>query len=255
MAQEGRRFRRRKKEDVFIDGYFVDHATDVAPDFDRSEETFHLYGKDDPEHDVQHNSSMVTVEVLDKQGNAAILDVLTGKDPDQNAPKQYKIDDLASGVLWANVKNPGNTQYLKSWIVGGWSPGMPLPSGGANDKARLRFTGRGDLARQFDQAWLMGKKVASGTSVAMGLTPFMVPGEDNVYAVHVRAIRDQAGKFETEDVTPTAAMVTSAGAVVFAEIASQSQMQPVTHAYVIFLQTGTTAVYPAAAAKPDKLRK
>jgi hypothetical protein len=97
----------------------------------------------------------------------------------------------------------------------------------------------------------------------MGVTPIPVPtgalsgNPPEKYAISVKAINDTVsaagGLFDQEEVTVTAAMVTSAGNVIFAEIMSQTTLAAVTHAAVYYLSSGT-GVYPATAAKPDKLR-
>lgn len=252
MALEGKRFRRRKKEDIQIEGYFVDHATDVTPGVDRADETHHLYGKDSPETDVQHNMGTLSLTVLDKFTNNAILDLITNQNPDAGGAKQYRAQDLISAHIWANVKDEKNTKYIKSWFLGGWSPGLPLPSGDVNAKAQRVLTGNANLPREFESAWIKMKKVASGGSPTLGGdVPVLVPGESGIYAVAVKAIKDSGGVFEQEDVDVTAAMISGAGAISFAEIGAQASISAPTHAAVYYLQTGT-GVYPAV--KSDKLR-
>jgi len=256
MALEGRRFRRRKKEDVFVEGYFIDHANISTPDINKTDETFHLYGKDSPETDVQHNFGTLTLGVLDKYTNNAILDLITGQDPADTAPHRYQVDDLTSVHVWANVKDTKNTKYVKSWFMGGWSPGLPMPSGNPEAKAEVQIAGNGHLPYEFQGAFILMKKVASGASVAMGDTPFPVPGSSpTVYAVSVKALNVTGSApnevIDQEEVGVTAAMVTNAGNVVFSEILALLQsLTVVTHAAVYYLSTGT-GVYPAV--KPDKL--
>jgi len=149
MALEGRRFRRRKKEDVFVEGYFIDHANISTPDINKTDETFHLYGKDSPETDVQHNFGTLTLGVLDKYTNNAILDLITAQDPADTAPHRYQVDDLTSVHVWANVKDTKNTKYVKSWFMGGWSPGLPMPSGNPEAKAEVQIAGNGHLPYEF----------------------------------------------------------------------------------------------------------
>ncbi len=122
----GRRFRRRKKECIFADGYYIDHANDVIPATDRTDETFHIYGNDSPETDVQTNYGTLTLGVLDKYTNNSLQDLLHGLDPDSNAVKQYRVQDLTSVDIWANVKNSDNSSYIKSWLLSGWTPAEPL---------------------------------------------------------------------------------------------------------------------------------
>jgi len=244
MPLEGRRFRRRKKEDIFAEGFFIDHATDVTPNVDKSDESNHLYGKDSPEADVQHNQGTLTIAVLDKFSNNALMDLITGQDPAAALPKRYDIDDLTSVHVWANVRDRKNTQYIKSWLIAGWSPGMPLPSGDANAKAQVQMQGNGNLPRQFEGAWIKSAKVASGASpVPLGSTPVIVPGlPANMYAISVRAINSGANLFDQEELDVTPTLVTAAG-LVWPEVLTQTSLAAVTHAMVLFLQTGA-GIYP-----------
>lgn len=250
MPLEGRRFRRRKKEDVFVEGYFIDHATDVMPTADRSDEVHQIYGKDSPELDVQHNQGALTITVLDKFTSNDLLDLITGQNPAAALPRQYNADALTSVHAWGNVKSARNAQYIRSWFLGGWSPGVPVPTGDANAKAAWQLAGNGDLPRIFEGAWIKSKKVQSGGSPVLGDAPVLVPNE-TVYAVAVKAIRDVAGSFDQLDVTVTPGMVSSTGVVSFAEIEAQAAtwqggpLASITHAMVYFLQTGA-GVYPAA---------
>lgn len=255
MANEARRFRRRKREHFICEGIYVDAATTLVPDTNKSDETHHLFGNDDPEMDVQHNNGVLAVTVLDKYVNNELLDLITGQDPEAALPHKYDVDMLTSVHVWANVKNKAGTAYAKSWFLGGWSPGLPLPSGDANAKAAFQLTGNGNLPKMFEGAWISSKKVASGAAPNIGATPVVIPGE-SVYAVAVKAIDTTGGIFETEDVIVTADMVAVSGAVDFAEIEAQvSQLDDVTHAMVYFLQTGT-GIYPAAfPATPGSLRE
>jgi hypothetical protein len=252
MALKGRRFRRRKKEVIFVDGYYIDHANDAVPGVDAADETFHIYGVDSPETDRQHNFGTLTIGLLDKYTNNALLDVITGQDPDATTPKQYKVSDLTTVHVWANVKDERNTKYVKAWFLGSWNASLPLPSGDPNAKAQYTIAGNGDLPREFQDCWITTKKVASGGSPTLGVTPLEVPGETGVYAVAIRAIDETGGGFVQEEVTPSAAMVSSAGAITMSAIeAVLEDLTVVTDVFVYFLQSGT-GVYPTVL--PDKLR-
>lgn len=245
MATEGRRFRRRKKEQIFVDGYYIDHANDVMPGVDRNDEVFHLFGKDTVETDVQHNNGTLTIGVLDKYENNIILDLITGQDPTLTTPRQYRIQDLTSVHVWANVKDAKDTRYVKSWLCPGWSPGMPYPSGDPNAKAQVTISGNAGLPRQFQGAWIKSKKVLTGGS--LGDTPVVVPGEAGVYAVAIKALKTISGVFEQEEVqTVSAAMMNSAGTITHTEINAQlsTQMVPYDALFILYLQTGT-GIYPA----------
>lgn len=249
MALAGRRFRRRKKEDIFVEGYFIDHMNVASPDINQQDEIFHLFGKDSPETDRLQNYGTLTVTVLDKYTNNAILDLITGNDPGSTAIRQYNTNDLTVVNIWANVKDAKNTQYVKSWILESWTPGMPMPSGNPEAKAAVQITGNGNLPRQFQGAAILMKKVASGAA-NIGATPVLVPNETN-YAVAVKAINEGA-TFEQEDLPVSATMISSSGAISWVDVlAALQDLDAVTDLAVYYLYTGT-GVYPDV--QPDKLR-
>jgi len=263
MPLEGRRYRRRRKEDVFVEGYFIDNANVATPDVNKTDETFNVFGKDSPETDVLHNYGTLTLGLLDKYTSNALLDLMTGQDPGDVAPHRYQVEDLTAVHVWGNIKNAKNTQYTKAWFIGGWAPGLPMPSGNPEAKAAVQIAGNGHLPEEYQGCFVMMKKVASGAAVSMGVTPIPVPtgalsgNPPEKYAVSVKAINDTVavagGSFDQEEVTVTPAMVTSAGLVVFAEIMALTTLAAVTHAAVYYLSSGT-GVYPATAARPDHLR-
>lgn len=249
MATGGRRFRRRKFEDIMVEGYFIDHAMDVIPSFEETDETFHLYGKNDPDTDKQINVGRLQLSVYDKYTNNAILDLATGNDPGVGVTvvKQYRTADLTAISVWGNVKNQVQTAYVKSYFVPNWTPGMPMPSGGANDKAQFQFNGQSGLHEMFENAWITGRKVASSALMAVNATPVVLPREANIYAIRIMAINDltgTGGQFETEDIAPTNAMFPQTGILSIAAIGpAVTQLATVSHVYVNFLQTGA-GIYP-----------
>lgn len=210
-----------------------------------------------------HNYGMLTLGLLDRYTSNAVLDLMTGQDPGNTAPHRYQVDDLTAVHAWANIKDAKNTRYLKSWFIGGWAPGLPMPSGNPEAKAALSITGPGHLPEEYQGCFVMMKKVASGVSVAMGVTPLAVPtgsvsgNPPEKYAISVKALNDTSaalgGVFDQEEVTVTPAMVTSTGLVIFSEIMSQTTLSAVTGAAVYYLSSGS-GVYPTASATPDKLR-
>lgn len=257
MALSGRRFRRRKKEDIFVDGYFIDHANDVVPGLDRADETFHLFGKDSPETDVQSNYGTLQLAVLDKYTNNALLDLVTSHDPTSTAAREYNVNDLTGVTVFANVKNTDNSAYVKSWMIAQWVPGMPMPSGGPNDKASYSVTGNGNLPRQFHGAWINAKKIASGSN--LGVTPVQVPATGltgtatGIYAVEVRALYTTGGVFQQTVVVPSTTLVTSAGVISWSELTTLAGTELTgtpTHAWIAYLQSGT-GVYPTTANTPQ----
>lgn len=244
MALSGQRFRRRKKEDVFAEGYFIDAVTDVTPGADRTDEQFHVYGNDSPELDVVNNFGTLAMTMLDKFSNNVLLDVVNGYKPTDTVVRQYNVNTIAGGTVFSNVKDRLNTKYVKAYIIEDWIPGLPVPTGDANAKASWQITGNGKLPRTFEGAWIKTKKVTSGGAVSLGDTPLPVP-QESVYAVGVKAIKDVGGVFNQQSVTPSVLMVHSNGAVDFGAIegAVTDFALPLTHAFIYYLQSGL-GVYP-----------
>jgi hypothetical protein len=254
IALSGRRYRRRKKEVIHMDGYYLDNVNALVPAMDRTDETFHVFGSDSPDTDVQNNYGTLQLDALDKESNNVILDLLTNQNPDLpiTVPRQYRVPDLGSVDVWMNIKDSGNTKYLKSYLYANWTPGMPLPSGAPNDKAIYSLTGNSDLPRQFQNCWIDSIRLASGAA-NIGLTPIQVPGETvGMFAVRIKAIQSGAGLFDQEVIIPAPSMVSSAGAVSWTPILNAvTTLSAVTHAFFLVLQSGT-GVYPANL--HDKLR-
>jgi hypothetical protein len=260
MALSGKRLRRRKKEDVFVFGYKIDTASELTFGHDQADETIHMFGFESPDLDKQVNFGTLSMTCYDKFVNNAILDLATRNDPGSlpGVVKQYLVSDLEGVDVWCNVKNADNTAYVKSIYAQDWTPGMPVPSGAANDKAQLVITGNSSLIEQFHAAWISGKKVVSTAIGQIGKTLIVQPRRTGLYALAVLAYKDDTstgGTFNYEKIPVTATMVTQGGAVNFAEIeAARTQIgTPITGVYVTFLQTGT-GVYPLAQASPDRLR-
>ena len=259
MATSGRRFRRRKVEDVFCEGYFIDHAFDVMPSFEETDETFHIYGQNSPDTDKQINVGRLQISVYDKFTNNAILDLATGNDPGVGITvvRQYRVPDLAAISVWGNVKNQAQSAYVKSYFVPNWTPGLPMPSGGANDKAQFQFNGQAGLPQMFENAWITGKKVASSALMAVGATPVELPKQTNIFAIRIMAINDltgSGGAFETEDIAPTNAMFPNTGILSIADIGpAVTSLATVSHVYVNYLQTGT-GIYPTVIGTSARLR-
>lgn len=245
MPVSGRRLIRRKKEVIHVEGYVVDSIDDAKPDVNKSDEIFHFFGEESPETDIVNNYGTLNLGMKDTYKNNRVLDIVTEQDPNSVAVKQYRSDDITGADVWANVKNAAGTEYIRSWLIQDWIPGLPVPSGNPNDKTSRVMTGNGNLPRQFENAWIKAAKVQSGASPDLnGDTPLEVPKETSRYAVSIKALDETGGGFVQERVPVSAAMVDNTGAVDFAVIESFVQtLTQVTAAYILYLQSGG-GVYP-----------
>jgi hypothetical protein len=218
------------------------------PAFDKTDESFQMFGKDSPDTDILHRQGTLAMGLLAKYENNVVLDMITGQDPADADPKEYFADQLTPVTVFANIKDRLNTKYVGAWMIDNWAPAIPTPSGDPNAKAQLQLSGNGDLPRQFQACWIKSAKVTAGPGATLGGdTPMEVPNKDDIFAITIKAINDDGVTFETEDVPVSADIVDSAGNVDFAAIeALVESLADVTHAWICYLQpSSVTGVYPA----------
>lgn len=242
---------KRKKEVVFVEGYFIDCATELTGAVDASQDVAHVYGDDDPILDTNVNNSTLTLSVYDKKENNILLDALQQNDPDDTANKQYNWNNVYQVSVWANRKNAENDQYTRSVFFKNWLPIPGLTTGDANTKGTRSLSGNSETAKEFNQP-IVGNKIAlvsgaSGYTGTLAYTPLQVPDE-SVYAIRVVAIEETRSgthitEFNTEDLEITTSMVASDKSVTI----KQTDMNIVdgpNYAYVNYLYDKTNGVHP-----------
>jgi len=245
---------RRKKEIVFVEGYFIDCANELTGAVDATQDVIHIYGDDDPILDTTVNNSTLTLAVYDKSSNNALLDVLQQDDPNDTSSKQYNWNNVTQATVWANRINSANTQYTRSVIYKNWIPVPALPTGDASARGTRSFAGNAEVAKEFTQP-IVGQKIrlssgASGYTGTIAYAPVQVPDE-NVYALRVVAIEEKRtgthiDTFNTEELTITASMVTAAKAVVIPQTSLVGELvnKGPQYAYVNYLYDKSLGVYP-----------
>jgi len=236
---------KRKKEIVFVEGYFIDCANELTGAIDATQDVIHIFGDDDPILDVSVNNATVTLQVYDKVSNNTILDVLQQDDPDDANNKQYNWNNIFQTTVWANRINTANTQYTRSVIFKNWLPVPGLNTGDTNAKGTRSLAGNAEPAKEFTQP-IMGSKIrlASGASGYVGTlayTPLQVPDE-SVYALRVVAIQEtrsgtHISTFNTEEVAITASMVAANKTVTIPQSALVGTLKNIgqNYAYVNYL--------------------
>lgn len=245
---------KRKKEIVFVEGYFIDCANELTGAVDATQDVIHIFGDDDPILDIAVNNSTLTLQVYDKASNNDLLDVLQQDDPNDTANKQYNWNNVYQTSVWANRINTANTQYTRSVFYKNWLPVPGMNSGDTNAKGVRSLSGNAEPTKEFNQP-IVGNKVrltsgASGYTGTIAYTPLQVPDE-SVYALRVVAIQEtrsgtHISAFNTEELTITASMVTSAKAVVIPQTSLVGTLKNCgpNYAYVNYLYDKTLGVYP-----------
>lgn len=245
---------KRKKEIVFVEGYWIDCANELTGALDATQDVIHVYGQDAPILDINVNNSTLTLQVYDKTSNNIMLDALQQDDPDDTTAKQYNWNNVTQTSVWANRINAANTQYTRSVFYKNWVPVPGLAQGDAAAKGTRSFAGNAEVAKEFTQP-IVGQKIhltsgASGYTGTLAYVPVQVPDE-SVYALRVVAINEtrsgtHISAFTSEELTITAAMVTVGKAVTIPQTAMVGSLlnQGPNAAYVNYLYDKTLGVYP-----------
>lgn len=246
---------KRKKEQVFAEGYFINCASDATGAVAATEDVIHIYGQDDPLLDMRVDNGTLSLTVYDKADNNNLLDATTQKDPDFSATenRRYKWDDVKETTVWINRKNMANDKYERSTFYKNWIPVPGMPTGAPETRNTRVFAGNCEIPKEYNQP-ILGEKLAL-TSGANGYTatlaketPLKIPDAANIYALRVVAIYEvRAGNeittFNKEDLDITTSMVSSAGAISL----TQSDLDEVTWpnaVYVNYLYDDDEGVYP-----------
>lgn len=272
---------RRKREELFIEGYFVEAADDVTAGVDSTDETIHLLGKPSPLVGVSVDNGNVSVTIL--RENAAgqnLVQVITDNDPsatDLSGAKRIAWDAVVARNLWINTTNHARTMYLGGTFYPQWIPSITGPAGAPNDRGRRTFAGKSSIPVEITGAGvsiqcrlvLSGNQHAipgdakSGNSIFVnsGTGLIAVPGKGTttapVYALGITTIASGSATSWTWDFidgdSVTASMILATGRLEWSAIAAASDVVP-SHAMVYYIFSGT-GIYPASGFSPSKLSR
>jgi len=255
---------KRKKEQVFAEGYLIDVASELTGTVAASEEVVHVYGQDDPILDINVDNSTLTVTVYDKEENNRLLEALQRVDPDTATTFQYKWDNIYETTIWANRFNRSNTEYTRSVIYKNWLPVPGMPAGDAAAKGTRTFAGNGEIPREYNYP-IIGEKLAlttgatgyAWTATLAKATPVAVPNvaikpgntATTLYAIRVMAINEvrdgtSLAAFDQEELAIDAAMVDSNGTIRITGNTDMDKLSWATHVYVNYLYTNSVGTYP-----------
>ena len=243
--------RKRLKEDVFVDGYFIATASELTPGIDSTQESIDVMGQDDPVTSMTIDNGTLSMTVQDKRGDYNLQCLLTNQDPGATGSKKFYYNEVTPVTVWANLKDATNTKYVQSFFYNQWLPTPGLPTGAAGDKSTRAFSGQCAIPQEFNQPILSEcLTLAAGATGQLTKVPILIPGTTDIYAVKVLAI-DDTGGYRTQEVTVSAGMVSSTGvvtanAVIAGLDTSIFGSADLTKVFVIYLvdQTVATGIYP-----------
>ena len=264
MALKASDFPKRKKEQLFVEGYEIDCANDITPGFGNTEETFHFFGASQPVLDNRVDNGTLSIALLEKRkANNKFLDVLHRYDPDDTSTRKYNWESMNEVTVWVNRKNAAGTQYEKAIVYPDWMPTPGLPTGAAKDPGVRTFAGNCEVPQEFTQPIIAEKiAVSSGaggyTGTLSKATPLEIPVNTGKYAVKVLAIEETRSgntitKFNTEDIEIKSSTVTSGGAVTIAQ-SDLDEIGGPNYVYVLYLYDKSQGIHPDDIS-PDGLLK
>lgn len=182
---------KRKKEQVFVEGYRINCATDITGGVAADETVSHVYGQDDVLTDINVNNGTLSLTIYDKKDNNVLLDALQENDPNDAQAKQYNWNNVVDTCVWINRKNTANTQYNRSTWYKGWLPVPGMSAGDPGAKGTRTFAGNSAAPREFSQP-IIGELLAlssgaGGYTTRLTYSPVQIP-EESVYALRVIAM-------------------------------------------------------------------
>lgn len=241
--------RKRLKEDVFVEGYFIATASELTPGIDSTQESIDVMGQDDPVTSMTIDNGTLALTTQDKRGDYILQNLLTNQDPGATGNKKFYYNEVTPVTAWANLKNSANSAYVQSFFYNQWLPTPGLPTGAAGDKATRSFSGQCAIPQEFNQP-IMSERltIAAGATGQLTKAVVLIPGTTDIFAIKILAINDTT-TWRTQEVTVSAAMVSTAGVVTANAIIAALDttiFSTITKAFVIYLvdQTVVTGVYP-----------
>lgn len=254
--------RKRKKEDLFVEGYYIASASDVTSSIDAAQASIEIYGEDDPLTSTTVNNGTLNVTLYDKSGDITLQSLLTNQDPGATGSnKQFYYSDVTPVGAWINIKDKDNTKYVSSMFFNNWVPTPGMPQGGAGEKAQRAFSGQCGIPKEFTQP-LVSERITLSGSPALMYGPWAVPGSSPaVYAVKILAI-DDTSTWKTQEVKVSSTMVLANKSVSKTAIEAgldAAIFATATKAFILYLTDNAvnTGVYPsfcASAGNGGKLR-
>ena len=81
--------RKRLKEDVFIEGYFIATASELTPGIDSTQESIDVMGQDNTVTSMTIDNGTLSLTVQDKRGDYILQCLLTNQDPGATGSKKF----------------------------------------------------------------------------------------------------------------------------------------------------------------------
>lgn len=234
---------KRKKEQPFGEGFFLDGVDDLTIGVDTTDETLHVHGNAAALAGTTIDNGNVSITILKEQVSAQILlQVITDNDPlvdddgaNASGAKYLNWDNVKSRNIWANMMNNDQTKYLGTIFAPNWVAAPNGPAGAPNDRGRRTFAGRSGIEHEFTGLGLFTTceliasgndnvdadtitlRIHSGTpAVDGGRAPVPIPGKTSIYAIGIRAINSGGDSWVTEYIdlaNITAAMLDPSGLI------------------------------------------
>jgi hypothetical protein len=268
---------KRKREQPFIEGHFLDGVDDFTIGTDTTDETIHVHGNPSAMAATTVENGNISLTILrENAAGQTLVQVITDNDPiiADTAAKYLNWDNVKERNLWVNIMNEDQDQYLGCIFIPKWVAAVTGPAGAPNDRGRRTFTGRSAIPQEFTGVGIncQCELLFSGENLRTH-TPTLVPGGGSKYAIGIRGIASGPGDtWETEMLVLgdiTAAMVSSTGVVDWSAIAASTKFlttanagdatptpaesgsaTEMTHVMVYFLHSGD-GVYPSSGSGID----
>jgi len=250
MARDTSLLVKRKKEDVFCMGYFLDTVTEFSPDVGTTPQNYPVFGSDDNMVGLSVDTGALSMSFLAKdERNNIFLDLITNQDPGTSTFRVYNWARATTPVsIWVNRKDNNNSEYKGGIFFKNFQPDPGLPAGAPSDDTVRTFAGNCTAPTEIVSGGIFGEMLTldltSNFEATLANTPLHI--KNGISGLQFIAVEDDTvTNWVTEDVELTASQFGGTGTTVSGQyiLSGLTNLTSFTKVYAIYPIAGT-GIYP-----------
>lgn len=248
MARDTSLLIKRKKEDVFCMGYFLDTVTEFTPDVSTTPQNYPVFGSDENMVGLSIDTGSLSLTLLAKdENNNTFLDLITNQDPGTSTFRVYDWAQATTPVsIWVNRKDNNNTRYRGGIFFKNFRPDPGLLAGAPNDDAVRTFAGNCIAPTEIVSGGIFGEMLTltEAGEATLSQTPLHI--SNGISGLQFIAVEDHtATNWNTEDVELMSTQFEGTGTTVSGQyiLDGLTNISTFTKVYAIYPVAGV-GIYP-----------
>lgn len=242
----------RRKELIFVDGYDCTAGMTVfTSDHNTNEVDEAVHGSDANLTGSTTTSSNVSATILEQDaklnGFQRLIHGMRPTNNPKNTPVKYDSKDMEEVDILLLRKTNDDTNIVSSRLVRSVPFNPAQPEGGADEKGRRAYSGKGQPVLEYDGA-MTCDLVQSGDALRSSPQEITPPDASDVYAAHIVMLKFPGGDLNSKAVeremikTVKSNMVDSTGTVTWSNLTDEVSLQDPDRALIYYLLSGTEGI-------------